>query len=168
MLKRKSFFITSAIIMMLSVLITACGSTNSETNGGAEPNTQTEANKTEKEAAEIDKEEEPAAAEFRTFETDKGPVEIPVKPLRIVTDYYGGELLSVGANVIGIEPTTFDNPFLKELLKDAKDVGAPINSEKALELAPDLIVVMYDDSYEALSKIAPTLHIPFGTATNIR
>lgn len=36
-----------------------------------------------------------------------------------------------------------------------------------LELQPDLIVVMYDESYEALSKIAPTLHIPYGTATNV-
>lgn len=33
------------------------------------------------------------------------------------------------------------------LLKGAKDVGIPVNTEKVLELAPDLIVVMYDRRY---------------------
>jgi len=94
-------------------------------------------------------------------------VRIPVKPQRIVTDYYGGELLSVGANVVGVEPTAFANPFIKDLLKDAKDVGAEVDPEKALALQPDLIVVMYDANYEALSKVAPTVHIPYGTATDI-
>lgn len=104
----------------------------------------------------------------RTFDTDKGPVEIPQQPQRIVTDYYAGELLSVGGNVIGAEPSAFDNPFITDKLSDAQDVGAPINAEKVLELQPDLIVVMYDESYEALSKIAPTVHIPYGTTKNIQ
>lgn len=104
----------------------------------------------------------------RTFDTDKGPVEIPQHPQRIVTDYYAGELLSVGGNVIGAEPLAFDSPFIKDKLSAAQDVGAPINVEKVLELQPDLIVVMYDESYEALSKIAPTVHIPYGTTKNIQ
>lgn len=103
----------------------------------------------------------------RTFKTAKGTVEIPEKPLRIVTDYYGGELLSVGANVVGVEPTAFDNPFIQDLLKNAVEVGSPVDVEKVLALEPDLIVVMYDENYEQLSEIAPTLHIPYGTATNI-
>lgn len=106
--------------------------------------------------------------ETREFDTAKGVVEIPAKPLRVVTDFYGGELLSVGANVIGVEPTAFDNPFIKDLLKDAVEIGQPINVEKVLELEPDLIVVMYDENYEQLSEIAPTIHIPYGTATNIQ
>ncbi|HJF31876.1 MAG TPA: ABC transporter substrate-binding protein [Sporosarcina psychrophila] len=106
--------------------------------------------------------------ESREFDTVKGTIEIPTKPLRIVTDFYGGELLSVGANVVGVEPTAFDNPFIKDLLKDAVEIGQPVNVEKVLELEPDLIVVMYDENYEKLSEIAPTLHIPYGTATNIQ
>ncbi|WP_342514732.1 ABC transporter substrate-binding protein [Sporosarcina sp. FSL K6-1522] len=113
-------------------------------------------------------EKEPETIETREFETAKGVVEIPSKPLRIVTDFYGGELLSVGANVIGVEPTAFDNPFIKDLLKDAVEIGQPVNVEKVLELEPDLIVVMYDENYEQLSEIAPTIHIPYGTATNIQ
>ncbi|BBH23208.1 hypothetical protein Back11_45530 [Paenibacillus baekrokdamisoli] len=68
---------------------------------------------------------------------------------------------------MGVEPTAFDNPFIKDLLKGAKDVGASVDPEKALALKPDLIIVMYDTNYDALSKIAPTLLIPYGTATNI-
>ncbi|OBZ15499.1 MULTISPECIES: ABC transporter substrate-binding protein [Bacillales] len=158
MLKKKSYLIVSAIVLMLSVLVSACGGGNN-TNGNAAANAPKE--------SEAPAATEAPEAQFRSYETAKGAVEIPVKPLKIVTDYYGGELLSVGANVIGVEPTAFDNPFLKEKLKGAADVGAPVNVEKVLELQPDLIVVMYDENYEALSKIAPTIHIPYGTATNI-
>jgi len=156
MLTRKSLFNFIPLILLFSIFLAACGANSSNTsNAPAETSVATAAPT------------ETPAAEFRDYETAKGTVKIPTKPLRIVTDYYGGELLSVGANVVGVEPTAFDNPFLKDLLKDAVDVGAPINVEKTLALDPDLIVVMYDESYDALSQIAPTLHIPYGTATNI-
>ncbi|OPA73526.1 iron(3+)-hydroxamate-binding protein yxeB [Paenibacillus selenitireducens] len=161
MKKKKSFFIGTAIILLLSLMVTACGGNNTSSNAASET-----ADKPSTTETSTSKETTPAA-EFRDYKTDKGIVKIPTKPLRIVTDYYGGELLSVGANVVGVEPTAFDNPFIKDQLKDAADVGAPINAEKTLALNPDLIVVMYDDSYDALSKIAPTVHIPYGTATNI-
>ncbi|MDN9010679.1 ABC transporter substrate-binding protein [Brevibacillus laterosporus] len=151
MLRKKSFFFITAMLIMLLVLMTACGNTSSTTSNGAS-------------AA---KETETAAEGMRSFETKKGVVKIPVKPKRIVTDFYGGELLSVGANVVGVEPTAFKNPFLTDLLKGATDIGEPISTEKTLQLKPDLIVVMKDENYEALSKIAPTLHIPYGTAANI-
>src|SRR5699024_10832332 len=105
--------------------------------------------------------------ETRVFETVNGEIEIPSKPKRIVTDFYGGELLTVGANVVGVEPTAFDHPFIQDKLKDVEDIGEPINIEKVLSLQPDLIVVMYDDYYEQLSEIAPTVYIPYGTTTNI-
>ena len=150
--------------MVLSLLLTAYGEANNTAGSVA---TETVTTKEQETTTVPEPVSEAPAVEFRSYETAKGAVEIPVKPLRIVTDYYGGKLLSVGANVIGVEPTTFDNPFLTELLKDAEDVGAPINAEKVLALEPDLIVVMYDESYEALSKIAPTLHLPYGTTSNI-
>ncbi|OME75820.1 iron(3+)-hydroxamate-binding protein yxeB [Paenibacillus sp. FSL A5-0031] len=157
MSKRKPYFILT-LFLMLSVLVSACGGANN-TNSNAATNVPSE--------SEAPAATEAPAAEFRGFETTKGTIQIPVKPQRIVTDYYGGELLSVGANVLGVEPSTFENPFLTEQLKGAVDVGSPINVEKVLELKPDLIVVMYEESYESLSKIAPTLYIPYGTASNI-
>jgi iron complex transport system substrate-binding protein len=146
--------------MLFTVVITACGGTK---NASAPETTK---------ASTPPASEQPAATEqpvgeFRDYQTPKGTVKIPVKPQRIVTDFYGGELLSVGANVVGVEPSAFDNPFLTDLLKNTQDVGYPVSAEKTLELTPDLIVVMYDGNYDALSKIAPTLYIPYGTATNI-
>lgn len=137
MFRRKKWLYLSGMLI-LSLCLTACGGTNNS-----------EDNKT------------------REFETVKGTIDVPDKPERIVTDYYGGELLSVDANVIGVGPSAFDNPFLTDLLKDVEDVGDPINPEKVLGLEPDLIVVMYDDDYEALSKIALTVYIPYGTTEDI-
>ncbi|MDI6550014.1 iron(3+)-hydroxamate-binding protein yxeB, partial [Bacillus subtilis] len=39
--------------------------------------------------------------ELRTYKSPKGNVNIPAHPKRIVTVFYAGELLSVGANVVG-------------------------------------------------------------------
>ncbi|MCS7464492.1 ABC transporter substrate-binding protein [Paenibacillus doosanensis] len=151
MLKLTARRFAAALLVVVLMFLSACGGGSS-----AGPSAGSEATPVpDKEAA------------TRSFDTVKGKVQIPVKPKRIVTDYYGGELLAVGANVVGVEPTTFDNPFLKDKLKGAADVGTQVNPEKTLELAPDLIVVMYDTNYEALSKIAPTLYLPFGTAKNI-
>ena len=153
MLKKKSFFMLTTLMLIFSVFISACSGGNNGSNSAP---------------ASEDK-KEPTSAETRSFKTVKGDIQIPVKPQRIVTDFYGGELLSVGANVVGVEPTAFQNPFLTDLLKEkgTKDVGDPTNLEKTLELKPDLIVVMKDTNYDALSKIAPTLYIPYGTTTNI-
>ncbi|MGF7046884.1 iron complex transport system substrate-binding protein [Paenibacillus sp. DS2015] len=166
MLKRKSLFATIALMLLFTVFVTACGGANNNKPAPASSATVEETVTPEKEEAVVEV-AETAPTEFRSYTTDKGNVQIPVKPQRIITDYYGGELLSVGANVVGVEPSAFDNPFLVELLKETQDVGYPTDLEKTLELKPDLIVVMYDENYDALSKIAPTLHIPYGTTTNI-
>ncbi|MFP7231541.1 iron-hydroxamate ABC transporter substrate-binding protein [Bacillus subtilis] len=105
--------------------------------------------------------------EMRTYKSPKGNVNIPAHPKRIVTDFYAGELLSVGANVVGSGSWSFDNPFLKSKLKDVKDVGDPISVEKVMELQPDLIVVMNEENVDKLKKIAPTVVIPYNTAKNV-
>lgn len=106
--------------------------------------------------------------ETRTYETEKGEVSIPSDPETIVTDYYAGELLAVDADVSGAGPDAFSNPFLEGQLSGAEDVGAPLDPEQALELEPDLIIVMYEDNYEQLSQIAPTVHIPYNPDTNVQ
>ncbi|MFB0633824.1 iron-hydroxamate ABC transporter substrate-binding protein [Bacillus rugosus] len=105
--------------------------------------------------------------EMRTYKSTKGNVKIPAHPKRIVTDFYAGELLSVGANVVGSGSWSFDNPFLKSKLKDVKDVGDPISVEKVMELQPDLIVVMNKENVDKLKKIAPTVVVPYNTAKNV-
>ncbi|GGN97826.1 iron-hydroxamate ABC transporter substrate-binding protein [Saccharibacillus kuerlensis] len=173
---RKHWIAAAAVLLLLVMMLAACGSTNTEETDGSG---QAAAAKTEvadsgtstAEGAASDKKEagEEAAAEgeMRTYASVKGDVSIPAKPQRIVTDYYAGELLTVGANVVGAEPSVKDNPFFDGLLENTEDVGYPTNLEKTMSLKPDLIVVMYDDQYEALSKIAPTVYIPYGTASTV-
>lgn len=133
------------IVFVMFTILAACSSATTENIGKLDDTTE----------------------ETRMFETVNGEIEIPIKPKRIVTDFYGGELLTVGANVVGVEPTAFDHPFIQDKLEETEDIGEPINIEKVLSLQPDLIVVMYDDHYEQLSEIAPTVYIPYGTTTNI-
>ncbi|MGF9699245.1 MULTISPECIES: iron-hydroxamate ABC transporter substrate-binding protein [Paenibacillus] len=153
-------------LFLVCVLVLAgCGSAetaNHETGSGSGQTTENNGSAGNGNASEGSSENE-----TRIYKTAKGDITIPAHPQRIVTDYYGGEILSVGGNLIGVEPSAFENPFIKEQLKNTTDVGYPVNVEKTLELQPDLIVVMYDDNYEELSKIAPTVHIPYGTATDI-
>ncbi|WP_409177129.1 ABC transporter substrate-binding protein [Brevibacillus fortis] len=159
MLTNKPVKAVLAVIFVFSLFLTACGGANTAMPA---PATESASKPTDKST------EAPTENKMRTIETPKGTIQIPDKPQRIVTDYYAGELIAVGGNVIGAETEAFKSPFTVEQLKNAQDVGSPrINVEKTLELAPDLIVVMYDDNYEALSKIAPTVYLPYGTATNI-
>lgn len=169
MIKRKALFVVTIAILILP-LLAACSGGSSNNNGNtppAEVDTEGAAGEEGSEPEPEKPSDEAVAEESRSFDTVKGNVDIPVRPLRVVTDFYGGELLAVDGNVVGVEPSAFRNPFLAGRLKNAEDVGDPINVEKVLELQPDLIVVMYDQSYEALSKIAPTLHIPYGTTSDV-
>ncbi|MFB9274880.1 ABC transporter substrate-binding protein [Cohnella cellulosilytica] len=159
--RKKKRGMLGALTLTFGLMLAGCGTDN----GNSSESAQTQAAEAEpKSAAQSG---ETGRASTRAFDTAKGTVQIPDRPQRIVTDYYGGELIAAGLNVVGAAPLTFDNPFLKERLQDAEDAGQPLNTEKILELQPDLIVVMYDDSYEALSKIAPTVHIPFNTAKSV-
>ncbi|WP_342415488.1 ABC transporter substrate-binding protein [Paenibacillus sp. FSL R10-2782] len=51
--------------------------------------------------------------------------------------------------------------MLKEEVIGIEEVGSPINVEKMLEVDPDLILVGSDESYDDLSKISPTVVLPW-------
>ncbi len=134
------------LVMLLCIVVSACGSGNAS-NGNKE---------------------KAAEETTRTYQSTRGKVDIPTHPKRIVTDFYAGELFTVGANVVGSGSWSFSNPFLKDRMKDVTDLGDPINVEKVMKLKPDLIVVMNDENYDKLSKIAPTVVIPYNTAKNVQ
>ncbi|MCY8452813.1 iron-hydroxamate ABC transporter substrate-binding protein [Bacillus spizizenii] len=134
------------MLVLLLMFVSACGGTASKGSSSDSASEKTE---------------------MRTYKSTKGNVNIPAHPKRIVTDFYAGELLSVGANVVGSGSWSFDNPFLKSKLKDVKDVGDPISVEKVMELQPDLIVVMNEENVDKLKKIAPTVVVPYNTAKNV-
>lgn len=99
-----------------------------------------------------------------------GTVEVPLHPKRVVVLDFG-ELENLDA--IGIKPVGIAKVGMPVYLKKFKDdtsiadVGSivEINLEKINELKPDLIILggRLRDSYEALSKIAPTIYPAWDT-----
>lgn len=109
-----------------------------------------------------------AEGETRSFDTAKGPVEIPANPQKIVSDYYLGEFLAMGVKPIIASPYSLSNPYLSEYVDGIAELNIT-SSETALEMIiaaePDLIVTLSEADYANFSKIAPTVLIPYGAYT---
>ena len=88
-------------------------------------------------------------------------VEIPLDPKRVVTTQYLDAMLALGVKPIGAPSHVLDNNYLGELQNGVEDIGSPFSIEKVLELAPDLIISANPEEVEQLSKIAPTVVIPW-------
>lgn len=99
-----------------------------------------------------------------TIETEKGNVEVPKNPKKVVVIDFGVldtmELLGIKAE-LGV-PTGTMPTNLVEYVKGAEIIGGlkEPNFEKIYELKPDLIIIggRTYKSYDELSKIAPTLY----------
>ncbi len=103
--------------------------------------------------------------EMKTFTLPDGQeFEIPTNPERIVATDYVGYFLALGITPVGApDQFVLDNPYLaEEQIKDIEDIGSPPSVEKVTALNPDLIVVTDQEQYDLLSKIAPTVLMPFG------
>ncbi len=107
----------------------------------------------------------PADSETVKVQTDKGEVEIPKNPKRIISDYYLGEFLASGTKPVIASPYALDNPFLADEIDGIEPMNIT-NSETTLEqfaaAQPDLIVTINEADYEKYSKIAPTVYIEDG------
>jgi iron complex transport system substrate-binding protein len=106
------------------------------------------------------------ASATRTYESVKGPVELPLHPERVVVidQDYVGDVLATGITPIATTGWAFETPYFEERLKDVESIGdkSSFSIEKVIELEPDLILTYNEEQYESLSKIAPTVIIPFG------
>lgn len=106
-----------------------------------------------------------SGSEMKTFTLPDGQeFEIPTNPERIVATDYVGYFLALGITPVGApDQFVLDNPYLaEEQIKDIEDIGTPPSVEKVTSLNPDLIVVTDQEQYDLLSKIAPTVLMPFG------
>ncbi|MGP4040163.1 iron-hydroxamate ABC transporter substrate-binding protein [Gracilibacillus sp. D59] len=143
--KRNNFGLVSFFLLMLITLLGAC-STNAANSSQAEAEN----------------------GSVRSYESEKGTVELPVEPSRVVVAVrdYVGDVLATGVQPVGVSETmVFDAPYYQDQLEGVESVGADtaISLEKITTLNPDLIVTYAEDSYEQLSKIAPTVLIPYGS-----
>lgn len=109
--------------------------------------------------------DESAAEETKVVQTDKGEVEIPAHPQRIVSDYYLGEFLAVDTKPVIASPYALDNPYLADQVEGIEPMNIT-SAETAQEMIaaaePDLIVTITEADYEKYSKIAPTVYIEDG------
>ncbi|SFL91182.1 iron complex transport system substrate-binding protein [Gracilibacillus orientalis] len=145
MYKQKNVYFIIFCLLMSLALLGACNTTATH-----------EANSEEDETENV-----------RYYESEKGTVELPLEPSRVVVSVrdYVGDVLAMGVKPVGVSETmVFDAPYYQEQLKGVESVGedTAISLEKITSLNPDLIITYTEDSYEQSSKIAPTVLIPYG------
>lgn len=90
--------------------------------------------------------------------------------LRIVALYYANVLLSIGVKPIGANLTWWGGSvFLEEMEKGIVDIGCEPSLEAITQLEPDLILMnnQHAVDYASLSKIAPTVLLPYEGGRNI-
>lgn len=101
----------------------------------------------------------------RIFSTVNGDIEILANPQRIVTQGLLPYLLAFDVKPVGAPSWEIEYPHLAGMTDGIEDIGVIEASslEKILELKPDLIITVAGEMYDQLSKIAPTIVIPYDT-----
>ncbi|OPA75155.1 ABC transporter substrate-binding protein [Paenibacillus selenitireducens] len=159
---RKKRMMHAGIAVVLMVTLFGCGS---------QPNAATTASSISKSNASGAAEE--VSKQMRTVKDAKGNVEIPVHPARIA-DISGSteELLVLGYKPILTGNTDMQDPMvltpmLKKELPGVSTAGwfqTDVNLEAIMAADPDLIIAgpTQEKIYDQLTKIAPTVMIPYG------
>jgi len=146
------------LLVVLSVVLAACGGNKTAENTGASTGTGSEAN------AGAEQSSEEIVIKHKLGETT-----VKKNPQNVVVFDYGvlDTLDQLGVEVAGV-PQEGVPPYL-EKYKDAKytNVGGlkEADFEKVNAMSPDLIIISgrLSDSYEELSKIAPTIYMAVDT-----
>lgn len=148
-----------AAVLSLMLLMSACG-TGTGSGSSTEP---ASASSVSSQVLEVS--ESPETEETRTVSTVMGDVEVPVNPRRVIVQYLMGDLVALDIIPIGITEVHKGAAF-EELLTDAMNLSQwEFEPEEVMALEPDLIILASDTQYEDMSKIAPTILVPYGTMT---
>lgn len=168
-----------AILLILTIaLLAACGNNNSEQSAQAVENTadQAESAPAQDDTANSDEtadndanDAENQESDTRIVSTVMGDVEIPANPQRIVAQGYLPNLLAF--DIKPIASMTWEKEF-RHVVAYAEGIEELGNNEEAsiekvLSLLPDLIFTTSDKIYEQLSKIAPTIVVPYDAVGNV-
>ncbi len=156
-------------LVLIVLMLAACGSqSNNEAAAEPTPAASTTADKTDAAAENTADADEVAELAARTVETANGDIEIPSSPQRLVVDEYYAPLLALGVKPIGAPGLLTKNPYTEGLAENVEDIGdyGSVSLEKVLSLQPDMILTSNQENYEAFSKIAPTVVVPYGELKN--
>ncbi|KOP66964.1 ABC transporter substrate-binding protein [Bacillus sp. FJAT-18019] len=160
---RKRLILITTMLFM-AFMISACGTGETGNGSNGEGVQTTTANSSQ--AGEANSVEE---AGVKTVSTINGDIEIPVNPQRIVAEEYLGSLIALDVIPVGAPGLTIQNYYFKDFLQGIEDIGdyGKPSIEKIVALNPDLIITGNGEkTYEQLSKIAPTIVIPYGDLKN--
>ncbi|WP_438347006.1 AraC family transcriptional regulator [Paenibacillus sp. FA6] len=142
--------------MSLMLLLSACGSGTATNNGGTVNPIPAQTQQTT----------QPEVLETRTISTVKGDVEVPNNPQRVIVDYLIGDVVALGVTPLGVARVARGEKeavFANQITNSTKIAMEP---EDVMTLEPDLIILAWgDENYEGLSKIAPTVYVPYGDMT---
>ncbi|MFV0352552.1 MAG: ABC transporter substrate-binding protein [Oscillospiraceae bacterium] len=104
-------------------------------------------------------------ADTKVVSTVNGDVTIPANPQRVIVHYLMGDAIALGVTPVGVSEI-LPGAVFEEDLKDAVDLGSwDFEMEEVMALEPDLIISVNEGQYEDLSKIAPTVLVPYGKMT---
>ncbi|MFC4307147.1 ABC transporter substrate-binding protein [Cohnella boryungensis] len=162
MAHKKGISIIMTALLLIAVL-SACSNNDAKPSATASPSSAPEASVAqggENTAASKGNE----GGSTREFQHGKGVSTIPVNPQRIVAIQYTGAMLALGVKPVGADNEWAAYPLLEQEWAGIEHVGDPwtgLNLEKIIDLNPDLIVTHVEATYDELSKIAPTIWIPW-------
>lgn len=147
---KKKISLVFPMLLALILLLSACGETTTALDSKKEEVTENTGTTTDN--------------KVKMITTVNGEIEIPVNPQRIVAEEYLGSLIALDIIPVGAPELTIKNYYFKDGLTGVSDIGVYGNPsvENILALSPDLIITGNGDNYEMLSKIAPTVVIPYG------
>jgi iron complex transport system substrate-binding protein len=153
MFKHSGSALTSVLLLSFILVLSACGTNGTTETTSSQPSPSDTAAVAEQPQTKI-------------ITTVDGEVEVPLQPKRIVAGEYLGSLIALGITPVGTSEHHIKNPYFQEYLKDVENIGdGNGNVEKILSLEPDLIIMddFYPELNEQMSKIAPTIVIPYAS-----
>ncbi len=157
---KKNIFLKAIVTLFALILVTAglTGCANNKTETTTTPTdvpvTTSEVTPTEAVATSGEN------SGTKIVSTSLGDVEVPVNPQRVIATYGMGDVIALGV----LPVATYDvagTAYEKEVA--GLPVWSSFESEEIMSYDPDLILVVNQEQYDAVSKIAPTVLIPFTT-----
>jgi len=149
-----------ALLMAFGLLLSACSGGSSGNTGAATGDgstAQSKAPASQVNSSSDNNTNENVQATTRIVNTSMGEVEVPANPQRVVTDFFLGHILALNVKPVGSNGVFMQNPYLEGKVSGIEDISD--NLEAITGLNPDLIVTGNAKSYDAYSKIAPTVFL---------
>lgn len=148
-----------AAALSLMMLMSACGTAPINSGSDSPPASSVTSHMTEAEGVE------PVEEGTKTVSTVMGDVEVPVNPKRVIVQYLMGDLLALDITPIGISEVHGGAAFESGLAGITVVGQWEFDPESVMALEPDLILLASDTQYDDMSKIAPTVLVPYGSIT---